>query len=159
MFREIKNTKKQIAHEEALALLKDGEHGVLSTMGEDGYPYGIPLNHVFHDGKIIFHCADQGHKLENIAFNPKVSFCVVAQADIVPEKYTTRFKSVIAFGTARLLEGDEKTAGLMALVKRFAPDNLANVEAYIKKRVNKTTVVAMDVAHLSGKMAPGPKKG
>ncbi len=156
MFREIKRTEKKLSDGETLALLKSEEHGVLSTMGEDGYPYGIPLNYVFHDGKIIVHCAMAGHKLENITAHEKVSFCVVTQADLMPKKFSTRFKSVIVFGRARFLDGIEKKEGLLALVKRLSPAHLSAGETYIENAWKKTTVVAIDVEHITGKGAPSP---
>ncbi|VVS94167.1 pyridoxamine 5'-phosphate oxidase family protein [Desulfoluna spongiiphila] len=156
MFREMKRGKKRLSDEGTQAILEAGDYGILSTVGEDGTPYGIPLNYVFHDGRIIFHCAPSGYKLDNIAHCSRVSFCVVAQADIVPEKFTTRFQSVVAFGTARILEGDEKKEGLLALVRRLCPDHIPAGETYINNAWDKTTVVAVDIAHLSGKAAPGP---
>ncbi|WP_300672817.1 pyridoxamine 5'-phosphate oxidase family protein [Desulfoluna sp.] len=156
MFRKVKRAEKELSQEKTLAILSSEEHGVLSTIGEDGYPYGIPLNYIFHGGKIIFHCATKGHKLENIAFHKKVSFCVVKQADLVPEKFSTRFQSVIAFGNARILEGDEKKEGLRAIVQRLSPDHIPAGETYIKNAWEKTTVVAVDVEHMTGKAAPAP---
>ena len=156
MFRELKRAKKGLSHEDSLEILRAGEHGVLSTVSEDGTPYGVPLNYVLHDGRIIFHCAPSGHKLDNIAHCPQVSFCVVTQAEVVPEKFTTRFQSVVAFGTARILEGDEKKEGLLALVRRLCPDHIPAGETYISNAWDKTTVVAVDIAHLTGKAAPTP---
>lgn len=152
----MKRAKKGLSHEAALDILKAGEYGTLSTVGEDGTPYGVPLNYVLHDGRIVFHCAPSGHKLDNIAHCSRVSFCVVTQAEVVPEKFTTRFQSVVAFGTARILEGDEKKEGLLALVRRLSPDHVSSGEAYISNACDKTTVVAVDIAHLTGKAAPGP---
>ena len=71
--------------------------GVLAAAGEDDYPYAVPLSYVYCDFKLYFHCAKEGHKLEAIARNPKVSFCVIDQDQVVPEKYTTYFRSVIVF--------------------------------------------------------------
>jgi len=156
MFKEIQRAEKKLSKGESQAILNAGEYGVLSTMGEDGYPYGIPLNYVFHDDKIIFHCAGAGHKLKNIVFQRKVSFCVVTQAELVPEMFSTRFKSVIVFGSARVLEGIEKKEGLVAIVHRLSPDHVPAGEKYIQNAWEKTTVVAIDVEHMSGKTAPAP---
>jgi nitroimidazol reductase NimA-like FMN-containing flavoprotein (pyridoxamine 5'-phosphate oxidase superfamily) len=158
MFREMKRAEKQLSEGEALAILKSGEYGILSTMGEDGYPYGIPVNYVFHDGKIIFHCANSGHKLDNIAHCKKVSFCVITKAELVPEKFSTRFQSTIAFGRTRMLEGTDKKEGLLALVHRFSSAHVPAGEKYIKNAWEKTTVVAIDVEHVAGKAAPAPNK-
>lgn len=157
MFREMKRAEKQATEQEARGILEAGEYGVLSTVGEDGYPYGIPLNYVFCNGKIIFHCALDGHKLENIAHNEKVSFCVIGHAEVIPEKFSTHFKSAIAFGRARELDGAEKEAGLRALVEKFSPEHLSAGKKYIQNAHGKTKVVAIDVEHLTAKVAPAPK--
>ncbi|MCG8473137.1 MAG: pyridoxamine 5'-phosphate oxidase family protein [Desulfobacterales bacterium] len=158
MFRVLKREEKGLRREEAEALLAAGEYGVLSTIGEDGFPYGVPVNYVYEKGQIFFHCAVSGHKLDNIKACEKVSFCVVAESRVVPEKFTTHFKSVVAFGAARLAEGEEKERGLFALVEKYAPGHQADGAAYIRSALKKTGVVVMEVAHLSGKKAPADKR-
>ena len=101
MFREMRRKKQVLSKEECELVLERGTSGVLAVLGEGGYPYAVPLSYVYADGKIVFHCAKQGHKLDAIAKNDKVSFCVVDLDDIQPERYTTYFRSVIAFGRAR----------------------------------------------------------
>ena len=88
-------------------IFNDNTSGVLSVYGEDGYPYGVPLSYVYADGKLYFHSAKDGHKIDAVRNNNKVSFTVIAQDNIVAEEYTTYFQSVIAFGTARILEQDD----------------------------------------------------
>ena len=103
-------------------MLQQGTSGVLSLLGDNGYPYGVPLSYVYHNGKLYFHCAQAGHKLDAIRREEKCSFCVIVQDQVVPEKYTTYFRSVIAFGKVRILENiEEKQAALEALGERFNP--------------------------------------
>ena len=83
------------------AVLSRGSHGVLALAGDEGYPYAVPISYVYEGGKLYFHCAKSGHKLDAIARCPKASFCVVDQDQVVPQEYTTYFRSVIAFGTIR----------------------------------------------------------
>mgnify|MGYP002565222328 CR=1 FL=1 len=104
MFREMRRKKQALSPEENVEVLQRGTAGVLAVSGDDGYPYAVPLSYIYEDGKIFFHCAKEGHKLDGIARSDKVSFCVIDQNEIRPEEYTTYFRSVIAFGRARILE-------------------------------------------------------
>ena len=89
MFREIRLKDRSVDDEKAIAILAQGSYGVLSTIGEDGYPYGVPLNYTYFDNCICFHCAQEGHKIENINFNNKVSFCVVTKSDVLDNEFDT----------------------------------------------------------------------
>ena len=109
-------------------------------MGADGYPYAVPLNYAIHGGNIYFHCAKTGHKIDNMAHHAKVSFCVVGDAEIIPEKFSTRFKSVIVFGIAAEVFDEEKEAGLLALVKRYSSEYIPEGKKYIASDINKTKV-------------------
>ena len=116
MFRDMRRKNQLLPQEEAEAILRQGTSGVLSLLGGGGYPYGVPLSYVYHNGKLYFHCAKAGHKLDAIRREGKCSFCVIDQDQVVAEKYTTLFRSVIAFGQVRVLEDDgEKHAALEAL--------------------------------------------
>ena len=106
MFREMRRKRQQMSQAETIEILEKGSSGVLSVYGDDDYPYGVPISYVYDDGKIYLHCAKTGHKIDGIIKNPKVSFCVTAQDLVVPEEYTSYFKSVIAFGHGRILEKD-----------------------------------------------------
>jgi nitroimidazol reductase NimA-like FMN-containing flavoprotein (pyridoxamine 5'-phosphate oxidase superfamily) len=151
MFRELRRKEKKMSEEETLEVLKNGQEGVLATLGADGYPYAVPLNYACHNGNIYFHCAKTGHKIDNLAHHTKVSFCVVADAEIIPEKFSTRFKSVIAFGTAAEVFDGEKEAGLLALVQRYSCDYIAEGKKYIASDINKTKVFKIEIEHMTGK--------
>ena len=103
MFRGMRRKKQALSPEECAAVLAHGTAGVLALSGYDGYPYAVPLSYVFDGGRLYFHCAKAGHKLDAIRQNNRASFCVVGQDQIVPEEYTTYFKSVIIFGTMAAL--------------------------------------------------------
>mgnify|MGYP003224104069 CR=1 FL=1 len=89
MFREMRRSRQQLTREEAEAVLSRGTSGVLSVLGDEGYPYGVPLSYVYHDGKLYFHWARSGHKLDAVRACPKASFCVVDQDQVVSREYTT----------------------------------------------------------------------
>ncbi|TIH16464.1 pyridoxamine 5'-phosphate oxidase family protein [Marinifilum sp. JC120] len=151
MFREIQNTKKILPEGSVEDILQAGEEGVLATIGEDGYPYATPLSYVYHNGAIYFHCALTGHKLDNIAFNPKVSFCVYVETELLPSKFSIKFKSVIAFGKAEKVSGDEKKEALLALIHRLSPDYIPAGEKYIKNDMDKAAVIKINIEHATAK--------
>ena len=103
MFRTMRRHAQALEEAQCREILTGGSCGVLAVCGDGGYPYAVPLSYAYSGGKIYIHCAPEGHKLDAIAREEKVSFCVVAQDDVVPEEYTTRYRSAIAFGRARVL--------------------------------------------------------
>ena len=122
MFREMRRGRQALPEEMCEAVLSRGSHGVLALAGDEGYPYAVPISYVYEGGKLYFHCARSGHKLDAIARCPKASFCVVDQDQVVPQEYTTYFRSVIAFGTIRVLADDgEKRRAIEALAVLYAP--------------------------------------
>ncbi len=133
-------------------LLKKGQYGVLSTVDDDGQPYGIPLNYVVSDGAIYMHAARQGHKLANIAANDKVAFCVVGRTELLADAFSTRYQSAIAFGRASLVGEDEKRAALVALLEKYFPEHMERGQAYIDKLIDSTAVIKVDIDKISGKM-------
>ena len=155
MFRELRRKKQALSREECQAVLERGTHGVLALAGDDGYPYAVPLSYDWREGKLFFHCAKAGHKLDAIARCPKASFCVVDQDLVVPEEYTSYFRSVIAFGRIRVLEDEgEKRAAIDALARRYFPgDTQENREAYIAKEWAGVALLELTVEHLTGKQA------
>ena len=155
MFRKIRRFKQEMPAEECRELLKTQVRGVLSLLGDGGYPYGVPLSYVYHNGKLYFHCAKAGHKLDAILRDPKVTFCVVDRDQVVPLEYTTYFRSVILFGKARVLEDPaEVRTALEKLALRYAPeDSEAHREAILEKELPAVVVVEVAVEHLSGKEA------
>lgn len=152
MFRELRRQKKAMRQEEAEELLKNGSYGILSTFGDDGYAYGVPLNYAYDGRSVYFHCATEGHKLDNLRRNPKVSFCVVGSQQVIPQKLTTRFESVVVFGTAKEVEGAEKLDALNMLLEKYAPAAATpGRESCSGPETAGTNVVKISVEHLSGK--------
>lgn len=151
MFREMRKQNRKTSDTEAIELLEKGEYGVLSTVDPNGYPYGIPLSYVYIDGSLYFHCALHGQKLDNIYSNEKVSFCVIGNTEIIPEKFTTKYESVIVFGEAFMVTGEEKEKGLLALVKKYSKDYMDKGKAYISSGKMMTVVFKITITHISGK--------
>ena len=151
MFQNMRRADRAISQEEALAILERAEFGVLSTLGEDGYPYGVPVSHVVVDGKICFHCAVEGKKLQNLKYHPKVSFVAVGHTQVMPESFGTKFESVMAFGTAREAGPEDKQKILEALIDKYSPAFREGGMKYIAASSARTLVYEITVEHLSGK--------
>ena len=154
MFREMRRKKQQLGEKECLAILDAATSGVLSVLGDDGYPYGVPLSFALAGSTLVFHSAAVGHKVDAVKAHPQASFTVIAQDDVVPSEYNTHFRSVIAFGRVRIVEDrDEKMAFLRALGERYWPDHDEELEAEIAPRFDRMHVLAFDIEHLSGKQS------
>ncbi len=151
MERPVRRKDRESSAEEACELLSGGEYGVLSTVGPEGEPYGVPLSYVYREGEIYFHSAPEGRKLENLSSGALASFCVVGATEVLPEKFSTRYESAIAEGEIRELVGAEKIAALGWLVEKYAPQFVKEGEEYIASSQEKTRVFAMRVRHISGK--------
>ena len=152
MTKPLRRADRRLDDAAAMALLKRGEYGILSTSDKSNRPYGIPVNYVVMKDNIFFHCATEGQKLENITTNKGVSFCVVGKTELLPEKFSTRYESVVVSGNADVIEDKvlKKTA-LCALVAKYAPDHIAAGDAYIDRLMGQTAVVRVSIEYLAGK--------
>ena len=153
MFREMRRKRQALTQAQCQAILEQGSCGVLALSGDDGYPYAVPLSYLYHQGKLYFHCAKSGHKLDALRREPKASFCVVAQDQVAPLEYTTLYRSVIVFGRLRELEDDkEKRAAIEALALKYAPqDTPAHREEAIRRDWGPLCVLELTPEHISGK--------
>ncbi|MCQ2479670.1 MAG: pyridoxamine 5'-phosphate oxidase family protein [Clostridia bacterium] len=154
MFREMRRFRQKLTEKECEAILLKGADGVLALIGDEGYPYTVPLNYVYKDGALYFHCAKEGHKIDAIKNCDKASFCIVDKNDIVQEKYTTFFRSVVVFGRMSEVDDDkEKFDSVKALTEKLCPDFKAGIEDEINKDWNRLNLLKMTVEHMSGKQA------
>ena len=151
-FREMRRKEKQLSEAEAYEVLKKCSHMILSTKLENGYPYSVPLNHVFEEGRIYFHCALEGQKIDAFRYDNKVCISAVEKGEIIPEKFTTKFTSVTAFGKVSPVEdSDERMKGFTAIIRKFSPGFYEKGMEYIKKMEHKTAIYAVDIEHITGK--------
>lgn len=153
MFRGMRRNNQQLPTEECYRILQIATSGVLAVAGDDDYPYAVPLSFAYADGRLYFHVAKSGHKLDALRRNPKASFCVIERDEIVPAEYTTYFRSVIAFGQVHIVEDNAgKRRGLDLLADKYSPAETAESrEAEISKLINALYVLVMDIEHLTGK--------
>ncbi|MFZ5587825.1 MAG: pyridoxamine 5'-phosphate oxidase family protein [Thermodesulfobacteriota bacterium] len=154
MQREMRRKDRAVSLEDAWRVLEAGEYGILSTVSHDGQPYGVPLSYCLMDGAIYFHCATEGHKLDNIAANDRVSFCVVGATQVLPDKFSTAYESAVVCGRAGEVFGAEKQAALEALAAKYSPGLRAEALDYIEKFLSRTKVCKIAIEAVSGKARP-----
>lgn len=155
MFREMRRSRQQLPEDEARAILERGSHGILAVLGDEGYPYAVPISYTFADGKIYMHCAKTGHKIDAIRACDKASFCVVDADDVVPEEFTTHYRSAIAFGRVREITSDaEKRNAVTKLCAKYCSE-LPNSEweNAIEREWTPLNVLEFTIEHLTAKEA------
>lgn len=153
MFREMRRSKQLLSMEDTKAVMDRCTNGVLACFGDEDYPYAVPVSYVYFNDKIYFHSAKAGHKIDAVMKNPKVSFTVIDEDQIVSEKYTTYFRSVIAFGNARIAEGDEWLEAFKALVEKYSGDQPEEVRHKEITGCSQSYIIAIDITHITGKEA------
>lgn len=155
MFHEMRRKNQALSIEESTAVLMRGTSGVLALSGDDGYPYAVPISYVYDGAHIYFHCAKAGHKLDAIMRSSKASFCVIDKDEIIPETYTSHFRSIIAFGTIRVLQEEQKKrAAIEKLALKYAPEDTSeHRRASIDRDWEPLCVLEMTIEHLTGKEA------
>ena len=136
-------------YQTARHLLIEGTYGVLATVGADGMPYGVPLSYIAEGHRLYFHGADHGHKLKNLAHNPRATFTVIANVEMSPAQYTILYRSVIAFGEVHTVTDPEEKRAVMQKVctKYGAPVDPVHIGAALPR----TAVLCMEVEYLSGR--------
>lgn len=149
--KEITRKDRAIQTKEVKDLLSNSEYGILSTVGVDGQPYGVPLSYIYKNNCLYFHCAISGHKIENIENNPRVSFCVVGRTTVLPDKFATEYESAVAFGIASQVHDAERHNALLWLLEKYSPDYINEGKNYIHQKNNVTKVMKITIDHISGK--------
>ena len=154
MFRQLRRFKQALTEEECKEILTNELRGILSVQGDDGYPYGFPINHYYNpdDGKLYFHSGKGGHKLESIAKNDKVSFCVYDSGFKKEGDWALNIKSVIVFGRAEIVEDWEVAAyNIRQLSYKFTDDEAYIDDDFARNR-NNTICIAVTPEHMTGKI-------
>ena len=155
VFREMRRKKQALSQQEIAQILQQETSGVLALIGDEVYPYAVPISYVYDGEKLYFHSAKSGHKLDAIQQNAKASFCVVAKDTVVPEEYTTYFQSVIVFGQIRLIQDERaKIAAIEKLAGKYAPEaTTMELEQEINREWNPLCLLEMTIDHVTEKEA------
>ena len=153
-FREMRRKRQQLSDEESIGILQKATAGTLALLGDNDYPYAVPISYVYHERKLYFHSALAGHKVDAIRNCDKASFCVIDKDDVQPEKYTTFFRSVIAFGRIHIIEDEqEKQETARLLGNRYNPDQEEALQKELEKGLARMVMIRFDMEHLTGKQA------
>ena len=155
MTREMRRIKQLLSEEKTIEVMERNTAGVLAVLGDDDYPYAVPISYVYADGKVYMHSAKEGHKVDAARNHEKASFCVIDKDQIVPEEYTTYFRSAIAFGKIRLLEGGEEKQKAAELIGRkyYPAGTDENLSQVINEADQRFIIIALDIEHMTGKEA------
>ena len=152
MFREMRRSKQILSEEESIGILTKGSSGVLGVTGDDDYPYTVPVSYAYQDGSIFIHCAKEGHKIDGIKRNDKVTFCVIAKDEVIQEAFSTRYRSVIVFGRAEMITDDfKKRFALESLVEKYSPDFVKEGQQEIDKDWDRVCLIEIKIEHMTGK--------
>ena len=153
-FRDMRRKRQQLSDEESISILQKATSGTLALLGDNGYPYAVPISYVYADSKLYFHSALSGHKIDAIRNCDKASFCVIDQDEVHPEKYTTYFRSVIAFGRIHIIEDEqEKLETARLLGDRYNPNQEEALQKELEKGQARMVMIRFDIEHLTGKEA------
>ena len=153
MFRKMTRIKQQLDEKDCIEILKNEKRGVLSVLGDDGYPYGIPLNHFFNEeaGKLYFHSGKAGHKIDAIRRCEKASFCVIDEGEREDGEWALRFRSVVVFGKIEFIEDRQTVYELSARLSRKFTDDEEYTRSEIEKYGPATLMFALEPEYISGK--------
>lgn len=153
MFREVSRQNKRIPLEESIAILKSSKRGVLSVNGEDGYPYGVPLNHYYNeeDGCLYFHGGKAGHRIEAIMNDPKVSYCCMDNGRARENDWALEFRSVIVFGRAEFIEDEVIIRNIADKLSRKFTDDDSYINRELSSSLFKTSLFRLVPEHITGK--------
>jgi nitroimidazol reductase NimA-like FMN-containing flavoprotein (pyridoxamine 5'-phosphate oxidase superfamily) len=150
---KVRRQDRLLSETTARHILENGEYGVLSMLTEEGEAYGIPINYVW-DGEqsIYLHCAKEGRKIRNIAFNKNVSFCVVGKTNVVSNKFTTGYESIVLNCKASVgLSPEERMNALGHIIDKYSPDDKETGMKYAQKSFEQTEIIRLDISDWSGK--------
>ena len=154
MFREMRRKKQQLTDAQCIEILKNEPRGVLSVLGDDGYPYGMPMDHWYcpEDGCLYFHCSRQGHRLDAIRGCDKASFCVMDQGFRREGEWAMNIRSVIVFGRIRAIEDPKETEPILRrLAAKYTADS-AYIEDSIRRGGSHALILALTPEHITGKL-------
>lgn len=155
MLHEMRRKQQQLPDDEAQAIFDRATSGVLALLDEDGCPYAVPLSFVQIDGNLYFHWATEGHKLSALRHCHKASFCVIDKDTVVPETYTTHYRSAIAFGDLRLVDDEPARIAVMKkLAEKYRPQGTAEQHMVeIDGSKNRFLVVELAITRRTAKAA------
>lgn len=154
MFREIRRKDRLASTEMGIDLLNRCEYGILSVLGDDDYPYGVPVNFAYKDNCIYVHGFLDGHKIDAIKKHPKVCFTAVEGAEVMKDQISTNYTSVIAFGKAEVIPPPDNAVrelAFRAIMDKYIPNEIERTTQYIRANEDNTNLMKITVEHMTCK--------
>ncbi len=144
---------RQLTDEDTIRLFREAEYGVLSTVGENNMPYGVPMSFALCENNIYFHCsAARGKKILNIENCENASFTVVDNTQLLPQQFSTLYMSGIAYGTIGIVKDEtEKRKGIEAILRKYSPEYIEKGMEYINQAIDKIYVLKFEIKEMTGK--------
>jgi len=153
-FRAMRRFRQQLSEQESIDILRHATSGTLALLGDNDYPYAVPMSFVYDDNSLFFHSAMNGHKIDAIRQHSKASFCVIAKDQIVPEKYTTLYRSVIAFGCIHIVDDEKEKCHFARLLgNRYNPNQEEALQRELAQGLARMLMIRFDIEHLTGKQS------
>lgn len=152
MFRELTRKKNKLTEDECIRILTEEKRGVLSVIGDMGYPYGMPMNHLYHDGCIYFHCGKGGHRHDSLLRESKVSFCVYDKGYRNDGEWALNIKSVIVFGKIDIIEDMDTIIDITEKLSLKFTDDVEYISREIRDHAHRTTLLRLTPEHICGKI-------
>lgn len=152
MERKMRRFKQELPDAESRRILTAGKYAVWAVDGDDDYPYAAPVNYVYDGTAIYIHCARQRHKIDSILRNPRCSMCIVEKDDVIPEEFTSYFRSIIVFGKAEIIEDETiRLDALRLLCDKYSPgiDPKDEIARFLKT----VCIVRINIDRITGKEA------
>lgn len=154
MFREMRRKKQLLSKEETVEILNSCTSGVLGVSGDEDYPYTVPVSYAFKGDRLFIHSAKEGHKIDGIKRNDKVTFCVIEKDEVIQKTFTTHYRSVSIFGRARILTDDtERRYALESLVEKYSPGYIEEGRQEIESAWDRVCLIEVKIEHMTGKAA------
>ena len=154
MFREMRRFKQKLSEEECLNILKNEKRGVLCVQGDDGYPYGVPIDFWYDEEteKICFHGAREGHKMDSINRSDKVTFCVYDEGYRKDGEWALNIKSVIVFGRIKTVEDEQRAEKISRNIALKFTDDMDYIDLEVKRHIKRVNCLEITPEHITGKL-------
>lgn len=154
MFRELIRKNKKLTMEECVSILSSEKRGVLSVNGDNGYPYGMPMNHFYNeaDGKVYFHCGNIGHRLDSLKKDDKVSFCIYDSGYRKEGQWALNIKSVIVFGRMKIVDDLNRIVDITTKLSHKFTQDEEYIREEIKNHAHRTLLLELTPEHICGKL-------
>lgn len=156
MPRPMRRGNLEVSSERAFDILENGDYGFLSTVSEDGSPYCVAVSHILHEKAIYFHCAKQGHKIDNIRRDNRVCFTVTGRTRVVQAELTVEYESAVVFGRAEFIDDkQEKLSAMLKICEKYTPEFIGKAKEIIPQALDKMLIGKITVEQISGKVKAG----